>query len=269
MAEIEEAIKLQPDRSASYTNLGVIEVTRGKREAAEKAFKKAIELDGRSAPAHLALANFLWATGRQAEAAPHLAQALAAEPENPLVLRAMVNFAVAQNRLDEAERLLKRIAEITKSPDATIALADFYIARRDEATARNVLGPLESSPQGSAAATIRLAALDHAAGRRDEALARLEKVLASDADEPSGAARQEHAAPVRPQARRSAGAGRASHQGAPGVGGGLLHARSGADGAQSDGRGHRRLPGNASPQPARDRRTGRALAPAPGEGQCL
>jgi tetratricopeptide (TPR) repeat protein len=95
VAEIEEAIKLQPDRSASYTNLGVIEVTRGKREAAEKAFKKAIELDGRSAPAHLALANFLWATGRQAEAAPHLAQALAADPDNPLVLRAMVNFAVA------------------------------------------------------------------------------------------------------------------------------------------------------------------------------
>ena len=184
VAEIEEAIKLQPDRSASYTNLGVIELGRGKREAAEKAFKKAIELDERAAQAHLSLANFLWATGRQPEAATHLAKALAAEPDNTLVLRAMANFAMAQNRMDEAERFLKRIVDITKSAEATVALADFYIARKDEATARNVLttlGTLEGSPQASAAAAIRLAALDHADGRRDEAVARLDKILASDA----------------------------------------------------------------------------------------
>ena len=64
VAELEEAIKLAPDRSSSYTNLGIIEVTRGKREAAELAFKKAIELDGKSAAAYVALGNFYWAGGR-------------------------------------------------------------------------------------------------------------------------------------------------------------------------------------------------------------
>ena len=180
VAELEEAIKLAPDRSASYTNLGVIEVTRGKREAAELAFKKAIELDGRSAVAHLALGNFYWATGRQSAAVGELAKSLELEPDNVLVLRSMASFAVASNRFDEAETHLKKLVEVTKTRDATIALADFYIARSNEAAARNVLQPLSTASDGASAANIRLAALDHAAGRKSEAYQKLDAVIASD-----------------------------------------------------------------------------------------
>ena len=180
VAEIEEAIKLAPDRSATYANLGVLEVSRGKRDAAERAFKKAIELDERSAVAHLALANFYWLSGRLKDAEQSLTTALGLEPDNTLILRAMANFAITQNRPDDAEKHLKKIVEVTKSPDATIALADFYIARKDEATARTLLDPLHESGDGLASASIRLAALDHAAGRKDEAYATLDKVLAND-----------------------------------------------------------------------------------------
>jgi tetratricopeptide (TPR) repeat protein len=180
VAEIEEAIKLDPDRSATYTNLGVLEVNRGKRDAAEQAFKKAIELDAKSATAYLALANFYWIDRNLDEAERALAKALTLEPENTLVLRAMANFAITQHRWDEAERHLKKIADVTKTPEAQIALADFYISRQNEGTARAVLQPLSDSPADAAPAAIRLAALDHAGGRKDEAYGRLNKILAAD-----------------------------------------------------------------------------------------
>ena len=180
VAEIEEAIKLEPGRAATYANLGVLEVSRGRREAAERAFKKAIELDSRSGSAQLALANFYWMDGRFSDAEQSLSKALALEPENTLVLRAMANFAITQNRPDDAENYLKKIVDVTKSSDATIALADFYIARQNEATARTLLQPLAEVTGNSSPASVRLAALDHASGHKDEAYARLDKVLSSD-----------------------------------------------------------------------------------------
>jgi tetratricopeptide (TPR) repeat protein len=180
VAEIEEAIKLEPERAATYTNLGALEISRGRREAAERAFKKATQLDPRSGTAQLALANFYWMDSRLSDAELALTRALELEPENTLVLRAMANFAITRGRADRAELYLKKIVEVTKSADATIALADFYIARQDEATARTLLQPIAEGKADSAPASIRLAALDHAAGQKDRAYARLNDVLSSD-----------------------------------------------------------------------------------------
>src|SRR4051794_16961451 len=56
--ELEEAIQLNPDRGATYSSLGAIELGRGRREAAETAFKRAVELAPKSAAPHLALGSF-------------------------------------------------------------------------------------------------------------------------------------------------------------------------------------------------------------------
>jgi tetratricopeptide (TPR) repeat protein len=180
VAELEEAIKLAPDRSATYSNLGVIEITRGRRDAAERAFEKAIELDPRSAKPLLAAANFYWAIGRAGEAESALARALALEPDNVLALKAITSFSIAQNRLDEAEKHLKRLVEITKSRDAIIALADFHIARNNATAARNLLQPLSTGAEASAAANIRLAAMDHGTGHKEQAYRALDAVIAAN-----------------------------------------------------------------------------------------
>ena len=60
VVEIEEAIRLDPNRGESYSNLGAFEVQRGNQEAAARAFQRAVELAPGSAVAHLAFANFLW-----------------------------------------------------------------------------------------------------------------------------------------------------------------------------------------------------------------
>ncbi len=182
VAEIEEAIRLQPDRSATYANLGVFELNRGHNDAAERAFTKATELDPRSAPALLALANFYWVTGRPKNVEAALLRAVTIQPDNLLVLRAMAGFAMTQNKPADAEQHLKKILDISKSPEAAVALADFYISRKNEASARDLLQPLTASTSArtGSMASVRLAALDHAAGRRDDAYRRLDQVLATN-----------------------------------------------------------------------------------------
>ena len=180
IAEIEEAIRLEPGRSGTYADLGAFQTARGRHEEAERAFQKAVSIDRKSAPAHLALANFYWVRKRWTEAEASLKDALAADPDNLLARRALASLAIAQQRPDEAESHLKRVAEITKSPEATLALADFYISRNDVTKARALIEPLAADARVMATANVRLAALDHTAGNRDEAYARLEKVLASE-----------------------------------------------------------------------------------------
>jgi tetratricopeptide (TPR) repeat protein len=180
VAEIMEAIRLAPTRANLYSSLGELEARRGRPEPAEKAFKKAVELDERSAAAHLALVNFYWASARRAEAEQELARALALDPNNVVAHRAMATLAAALNRPAEAEAHFKKIIELTKSPDAVLALADFYIAQRDQASARRVLEPLTTAAQPSPEAGIKLAALDRSAGHAKEAYARIDTILARD-----------------------------------------------------------------------------------------
>jgi tetratricopeptide (TPR) repeat protein len=180
--ELEEAIKLAPDRSSTYTNLGVIEVTRGRRDAAEQAFKRAIELDERSAAGRLALGTFYRSIGQQQDGEKELRKALELEPDNVLVLKSLASLTATTDRLDEAESFLKRIVDVTKSPDASIALADFYIASSKETAARGVLEPLSVGSEGTSAAKVRLAALDHVAGHKDDAYRKLDELIAAEQD---------------------------------------------------------------------------------------
>jgi tetratricopeptide (TPR) repeat protein len=184
VAQLEEAIRLSPERSQTYTNLGQLELTRGRREAAETAFRRAVELAPQSANARIALGNFLWATARPSEAEPQFAAALSAEPENVLAHRTAAAFYLSAGRLDAAETHLKRVVELTKAPAASLALADFYIARHRDAAARRILEPLSANATVARPANVRLASLDRAAGHSDEGYQRLETLLkASPSDE--------------------------------------------------------------------------------------
>jgi putative PEP-CTERM system TPR-repeat lipoprotein len=180
VAELETAIQLQPDRSASYANLGEIEFGRGRRDAAEQAFKRAVELAPASAQSHLALGSFYWATAQLPAAEKELTQALAVEPDNPLAHRTMATFFLVTNRRDQAEPHLRRVLEITKSPTAAIALADYYVIQNNSAAATAVLEPIAKDPKVAASAATRLAALDRVSGRSDAAYKRLEDLLATD-----------------------------------------------------------------------------------------
>jgi tetratricopeptide (TPR) repeat protein len=180
VAQIEEALRIAPDRSGVYSNLGALELGRGKPDAAEAAFKKAVALQPRSIPALLALADFYWMTDRQALAEDALKEALEIEPANPLTNRLLASFYLATNRLADAERPLKTVFEVTKTPAAAIALEEYFVAAGQDAAAQAILKPMLSDPNTSATANVRLAALDYKAGRINDAYRRLATVLEHD-----------------------------------------------------------------------------------------
>ena len=178
VAEIEEALKVSPDSSKAYVNLGAVRMQTGEAKQAEAAFRRAIELDPSSSNAKLALANFLWAAERAPEAEAALKELIAREPQNVLANRMLGVLYLTTRRTNEAEQPLKTVAEVSKAPAARFQLADYYVSAGRTQDAVNVLNSLSSDQATFANAELRLAALDYDQGRVPEAHKRLDAVLA-------------------------------------------------------------------------------------------
>jgi putative PEP-CTERM system TPR-repeat lipoprotein len=177
IAEIEEALKVSPDSSAVFMNLGAVRMQKGEATAAEAAFRQAIALDPSFVDAKLALANFLWVDGRVPEAEAMLKEALAKEPQHLLANRMLGLIYLSTKRLNEAEQPLKVVADASKLPAARFQLADYYVSVGRTTDAVSLLTPLSSDPATFAEAESRLAAMDYSAGRTAEAHKRLDAVL--------------------------------------------------------------------------------------------
>jgi putative PEP-CTERM system TPR-repeat lipoprotein len=180
VAEIEEAIRLDPNRGESYSSLGAFEVQRGDPEAAARAFQRAVELAPDSPVAHLALANFWWGRANWEGAERELLKAAALSANDAMVHRALANFYLATNRAEAAEQHLKKVAEVTTDPAATFALADYYTISRRPDAARAVLEPLAAAPRTAALAETKLATIDFGTGQSEAAHGRLQRVLEQD-----------------------------------------------------------------------------------------
>ena len=178
IAEIEEALKVSPDSSRAFVNLGAVRMQSGEAKEAEAAFRQAIALAPSSVDAKLALANFLWAAERAAEAEAIIKEALAKEPQHLLANRMLGVLYLTTRRVKEAEQPLKAVADISKAPAARFQLADYYVGVGRTKDAASLLTPLSSDQATFAEAEARLAAIDYAEGRVPEAHKRLDAVLA-------------------------------------------------------------------------------------------
>jgi tetratricopeptide (TPR) repeat protein len=180
VAQIEEALRIDPDGSRTYSSLGALELSRGRRDAAERAFKKAVQLQPDSVAARVALGTFYWLTNDFTAAEQSLTKALSLDRRSMLTNRSVASFYLATGRLDLAEQPLKTVFEVTKTPDAAFSLAEYYLAIGKDAAARTILQPMSTNPQTSASANVRLAALDYKGGGHGEAFRRLAAVLERD-----------------------------------------------------------------------------------------
>ena len=177
ISEYQEALALNPAADAASANLGAIQLLRGQKEKAEATFTKAVASSPKSVNARMALANFYWATGRQKEAEDALKAAVALDPGNLAVNRAIGVFYMAIGRGAEAEPYFKAIATAVKTTEAAISLADYYIATNRMDEARSVLKEFATQPDGFAAATTRLAAVEAQQNNRAVAQTMVESVL--------------------------------------------------------------------------------------------
>lgn len=180
VAAFEKAVALEPNRAATYSELGAVQLEGGNKDAAEAAFRKAIAIDPQSPNAHLSLANYLWASGQLTEAEQEIKLALQAEPTHPVANRAISMYYMVTNRAAEAEPHLKLVADAMPGAEPKYFLAEYYLRLGKIDLARGVLTPLVALPESFVGASIRLARVEVVAKRNAEAHRTLEAVLARE-----------------------------------------------------------------------------------------
>jgi tetratricopeptide (TPR) repeat protein len=176
---IEQAIRLDPDRGATYTDLGQVQFLKGRRNEAEAAFLKAAELSPKDMRARLALATFYWSTGRNNEAGQAFERALQIEPGNLMANRFMASFTFSTGRRADAEPYLRRVADSSQGPEGTFALVDYYLLM---ARPKDAIKTIESLKAGRdlSEMRLRLARAYAADGDRAKAHTLVDQILGSN-----------------------------------------------------------------------------------------
>jgi tetratricopeptide (TPR) repeat protein len=180
IAQIEEAIGLKPDRADILSNLGMIHLVKGDRVRAEAALKKALEIEPRSIPARLALANFYWSTGRIPDAETTLKQAINIDARDPRANRALAALYRATNRAADAEPLLAAVVKETTDVAPRLALADYYLSMKRSTDALKLLESLPVTPAVRSAVRSRIAQAQYALGHSTEAYKTIDDLLAAE-----------------------------------------------------------------------------------------
>jgi tetratricopeptide (TPR) repeat protein len=175
--QLEQAIDEAPELTLGYANLGAIYLAKGDREAAEATFRRAVTTSPDSVDAHLSLANFLWASGNQREAESSIKTALTLDPKSITANRALATLYLTEGRFKEAESFLKTYVDLSGNIESRFVLADYYVRYGTVAEARKLLDVLVEEEDGYIPASLRLAGLDFAAQKREEAYQRVAVVL--------------------------------------------------------------------------------------------
>lgn len=123
------ATQVQPDLADARNSLANALQRVGRKEEAEAAFRKAIELDPLSAMFHFNLANLLASMNRHAEAEQIFRKAIDLEPNYVEAYNNLSNILRNLDRRDEALQVLSRALEIT--PNFALAHNNIGNIKRD------------------------------------------------------------------------------------------------------------------------------------------
>jgi tetratricopeptide (TPR) repeat protein len=183
LAAIQKAIALDPERGDTYAEFGMFQFSTGSFEQGELNLQKAADAQPRSPHAQLTLASLYWAQGRLADAEVYLKRATAIDPADARASRALAAFYLGSGRTEEAEQHLKLVATQTNTAQATVALADYYVAMNRLPDALAILDSMAASAAANelAEARSRIAAIYYRQGRRDEAHRLIDDTLAKAA----------------------------------------------------------------------------------------
>jgi tetratricopeptide (TPR) repeat protein len=146
---------------------------------AEAEFRRALGLAPELPEAQVALANFLWATGRLDEAEALLRAFADQHSGHAAANHALGAFYLARNREDEALTYLRNAASVPGEVGrgARFALIDHYLESGRDAEARQLLGTM-GDDDGAGEVSVRTAAIDARAGKPADAVRRIDDVLA-------------------------------------------------------------------------------------------
>jgi tetratricopeptide (TPR) repeat protein len=128
-AELDEALRLNPEFAEAYLNRGAIEFSTSQIPAAQADFARAVRFGPLQAAAHLNLAAADVALGRNAEALPELQEALRLRPDYPEAYYYLGNALQALGRLPEAAAAFTELLRLSpRDADAEDYLGTVYAA---------------------------------------------------------------------------------------------------------------------------------------------
>jgi tetratricopeptide (TPR) repeat protein len=180
MKDVEAAIKLDPSRGESYANLGQFQLAKGRRAEAEAAFKKAVAVAPKSVTTHLALANFYLATNQPQSAHESFKAALAIDPKHLLANQSLATFSVLSGKPEQAEPYLKAVAAVANTPEARLAVGDYYASMRRFDDAVGVFTQVAAEDGQFVTGKARLARVALARGQLPEAMGFANEALEKD-----------------------------------------------------------------------------------------
>ncbi len=186
LQEYVAAESVNADRPEANLNLGLIALTAGEPEVAERAYREALALDPRFIPAHANLADLYRGQGREAEAQAQLRAGLAVDPESADLHHALGLSLVRAKRLDAALSDLKRATELAPTNNRYAYV--YAIALDGAGQTAEALPILAAAAERDAANTELLVALVqyHAKlGQREAATAWLDKLAAVTPGDPA------------------------------------------------------------------------------------
>ena len=177
VSQLEEAVRLDPARASTYTNLATLQLGAGRVEEAEAAYKQAVSKAPDSLRPLLSLSLFYWLTSRPGEAEVPLRRALAVAPRDLVANRFASVYYQATGRPAQAEQYFRAAVDADGSSRARLSLAEYYVgaSRTDEAVA--VLRTLTNDRVVGSEAKVRLAMIDYSNGRVEAANEAVDAIL--------------------------------------------------------------------------------------------
>jgi tetratricopeptide (TPR) repeat protein len=181
MEQLQETIKIAPERTSLYTNLGALQLAQGDQIGAEATFQKGASVNPGSVDARLALANFYTAAGRPQHAEEQLAEALRLDDAHILANRAMATLRIAQGRTADAEPYLRKAAAASADDADKLTLVDHLFGTQRIEEGESILRSIAASNSpGANGARVRLANLALRQSKPAEATRHVDEVLKSD-----------------------------------------------------------------------------------------
>ena len=142
--EINQAIKLDPNRAAFWDNLGVLQSKDPtQRSAAEASFKKAVAVNPKSVDAHIALSRFYAGNGQFPQAQQAGQDAINADPKSLAARSNLAQIYLQEGNASQAESVLRQASQdLSNDPQAVRVLADYYMSTNQYDKARNEFASL-------------------------------------------------------------------------------------------------------------------------------
>ena len=185
-AAVDKALALDPQLGEAYAQLGHIKMQYERDwPAAEAALNRAIAFSPSFAPAHQWLGHYLAYMGKIDEGLQQLRQAQQLEPASPAFASLIGMFLNYQRRYDEAIEQLTKTLEMDPTLDlAHTHLAVAHMYRGEYPLAIEALSRTSSVTPGSSGYLGQIYALS---GRRQDALAEIERLTSESTDRPVAA----------------------------------------------------------------------------------